>query len=352
MSSFDNRILRKLISRDEINLVHQPTPVSPRYASFMFGLGVPVIIGPINGGMDYPAAFRKTETLLTRRLVDIAAPKLDLVNSIIPGKANADVLFVANRRARCAIPSARGRVIKLCENGVDLNLWSPARSQACETRRQHFVFMGRLIVEQLDLAIEALARFDGAVLEVIGDGPHAAGMVHARATAWIRRSRPLHRLVAPKQMRGPFHGATTLLLPQRSANGRDRRSRGHGDRRASGCDGLGRPSRLYRRQLPGLWSIQSSTAMIDGFTEAMSRLLNDPDCANASETPGSGRVERRFNWEKKSIASFRSTGISSRPIFIPPKPSSHPLWSSSRRTSRWRPITAGLDALLRSNRLA
>ena len=50
-------MLRQLIKKEEIDVVHQPIPISPRFPSALFGLGIPVIIGPLNGGMEYPAAF-------------------------------------------------------------------------------------------------------------------------------------------------------------------------------------------------------------------------------------------------------------------------------------------------------
>src|SRR4029077_10646039 len=56
-------MIRQLIRQCRADIVHQPIPVSPKAPSFISGLGIPVIIGPMNGGMDYPAAFRGTESL-------------------------------------------------------------------------------------------------------------------------------------------------------------------------------------------------------------------------------------------------------------------------------------------------
>ena len=38
-----------LVKALRFDLIHEPIPVSPKIPSIMFGLGVPVIIGPMNG---------------------------------------------------------------------------------------------------------------------------------------------------------------------------------------------------------------------------------------------------------------------------------------------------------------
>src|SRR5262249_46026652 len=48
------RLVRFLVRTHQFNIVHEPTPVSPKLPSMLFGLSAPVIIGPMNGGMDYP----------------------------------------------------------------------------------------------------------------------------------------------------------------------------------------------------------------------------------------------------------------------------------------------------------
>ena len=47
-------IVRQLIVDKQIDVIHQPIPVGPRFPSLLFGLGVPVVVGPLNGGMEYP----------------------------------------------------------------------------------------------------------------------------------------------------------------------------------------------------------------------------------------------------------------------------------------------------------
>ena len=91
----------------------------------MFGLGVPVIIGPMNGGMDYPSAFRTKRGVGERVLLGGAKVGAVGLNLLLPGKRLAARLIVANERTRVALRSVvRRPVVKIAENGVDLSVWA------------------------------------------------------------------------------------------------------------------------------------------------------------------------------------------------------------------------------------
>src|SRR5271166_3320601 len=73
------RAARRLIEQYKINVVHEPAPVSPRLPSMMYGLGVPVVVGPMNGNMTYPPGFR-SRSLLERAFVPLARRLTDMAN--------------------------------------------------------------------------------------------------------------------------------------------------------------------------------------------------------------------------------------------------------------------------------
>ena len=51
-------IVWRLVSEHQIDVVQELTPVSVTVPSLMFGLGVPVVIGPLNTEVKFPLAFR------------------------------------------------------------------------------------------------------------------------------------------------------------------------------------------------------------------------------------------------------------------------------------------------------
>ena len=188
------RLVRRLVREERINVVHQPMPVSPREPSMMFGFGIPVIIGPMNGGMDYPPAFRRRRGLSERFLLAAGRASAAVLNALMPGKRHAAVLLVANRRTREALPAGVSRnIIEMVENGVDLTLWKPrttapiqssavgsvaqalaARDEPDKAGSVTFVFMGRLVDwKAVDLLLRAFSKASQRAaiqLWILGEG--------------------------------------------------------------------------------------------------------------------------------------------------------------------------------------
>jgi hypothetical protein len=97
------RIIRKLTRALGIDVVHVPIPVSPKAPSLMYGLGAPVVIGPLNGGMEYPEAFRRERSRASRLAFNLGRWLAHFVNALIPGTLRSEIVLVANRRTREAL---------------------------------------------------------------------------------------------------------------------------------------------------------------------------------------------------------------------------------------------------------
>ena len=178
------REIRRIIREHQISVIHQPIPVSPKEPSMIYGMNVPVVIGPMNGGMDYPPAFRKSQSVADRVALSVVRRAANLMNYLIPGKRLAAALLVANERTRAALPrGACGRVITVVENGVDLNLWKTVADGASSppSTITRFVFVGRLVdwkaVDLLLLAFQRACAEAPMSLAIIGDGREREALV-------------------------------------------------------------------------------------------------------------------------------------------------------------------------------
>jgi glycosyltransferase involved in cell wall biosynthesis len=169
------RMAKTLVREHRFDLVHEPIPVSPKLPSMMFGLAVPVIIGPMNGGMDFPPNYNlagRFELIIIAFLRRTSA----FWNQILPGKRDAALILVANERTFDALPPniRRKKVVEFVENGVDLDRF---RVGTDRTGRENLniVYVGRLVDwKRVDLLIDACGRLVGRLnfrVNIVGDGP-------------------------------------------------------------------------------------------------------------------------------------------------------------------------------------
>jgi glycosyltransferase involved in cell wall biosynthesis len=296
------KIVRDLIARESIDLVHQPIPVSPRFPSLMTGLGVPVVIGPMNGGMDYPAAFRHSESAFSRAAIRMGRRLSNFFNSLLTGKRRANVLLVANERTRLALPAGvRGKVIELVENAVHLKTWSTNSGNAEKSAvKAQFVFVGRLVDwKALDVTIEALRLVPEAELVIIGDGPMREPWRQAAENIGVSDRTTFTGWLTQVECVPYLHASLALVLPSIYECG--------GavvlEAMASGIPVIatkwGGPADYLDSSCGFLIEPSSRAALVQGFAAAMERLMNQPELRQELGANGRQRVEQHFDWDRK-----------------------------------------------------
>jgi glycosyltransferase involved in cell wall biosynthesis len=177
------QVARRLVKSEGVTVVHQPMPVSPREPTLLRKLGVPVVIGPMNGNIDFPLGFRREQHRFVHSAVRVARSAAQaLTKFLLPGKLEAAALIVANARTRSALPSSyHGRIYTIPENGVDLQLWKPLGEVPRTDAVCRCVFVGRLVDwKAVDLLVSAfLAVPDRKLLalNIVGDGPQREKLV-------------------------------------------------------------------------------------------------------------------------------------------------------------------------------
>src|ERR1700722_4418877 len=213
------RAARQLIEQYNIQVVHEPAPVAPRLPSLMYGLGVPVVIGPMNGNMTYPPGFR-SRSFLERAFVPVARSFGDLANYFIPGKRLADMLLVANERTRFALPSGcRGKAGILCENGVDLDVWQrPDDLPPRPVNGLRLAFLGRLVPWKgvdivLDVFAEVKKHTPSAELWIIGDGPEGPRLQQQAEALGLCGAVTFHGWAAPGECPRLLSQCDVFLYP-------------------------------------------------------------------------------------------------------------------------------------------
>jgi glycosyltransferase involved in cell wall biosynthesis len=296
------RMAKRIVAERLIDIVHQPTPVSPKETSLMYGLGVPIVMGPMNGGMNYPPGFERAEPRWISMVVATGRFASRFLTRLMPGKLRADVLIVANDRTAKALPAGvRGKVIVLPENGVRLELWNPIPHETAGPIR--FVFSGRLVDwKGVQYLIEALARVVKSVpatLDVIGDGRYRTTLEAQAKSMGVADKITFHRWVPQEKCAVMIASADVFVLPSIFECG------GAVVLEAMAC-GLpviatnwGGPADYLDPNCGILIDPGSPTLFVDRLTEAMLKLATDADNRRSMGTAGRAKIEREFDWNRK-----------------------------------------------------
>jgi glycosyltransferase involved in cell wall biosynthesis len=294
---------RALAKEKKIDVIHQPTPVSPKFPSFLTNMPAPVIIGPMNGGMTFPPAFAKEYGQGSLAAVALARLFSGAANRLIRGKLTATAILVANARTRAALPSVidPSKVAMLVENGVDLSLWNAPRAD--KPADPVFVFVGRLIwLKGVEFLFEAFERVPAnARLIIIGDGPE-----RARLEALAQKSSASGRIeflgFRPQpEIRDIIARSTALVLPSLHECGGAVILEAFACRTPAVATDWGGPKEYVTPETGFLVPPDGRQSFIGGLAAAMTSLASDRALAARMGEAARAHVAANFSWRAKAL---------------------------------------------------
>ena len=302
-------VARRLIPAHGIDVIFEPVPIAPKALSFMFGLRVPVVIGPMCGGLELPPGFRHLDGRAVDWTIRTARNLAAMLHKFVPGKLNAAALVVGNQRTARALPhGVRGKIHEVVESGVDIERWEAKdydRAPAVPSPVTRFLFCGRLVdwkgAQYLVKAFAPLARKGGVQLDLIGDGElfeSIRGIVKAED---IGGSVMLHGRVPLEQYIGLLRDADVYVMPSiRECGGLALLEAMAIGLPIVATNWMG-PAEYLGEDSAILVNPCSEAFMIDGFTDAMRRLAASPQLRRSLGEGARRRVmSGYFDWDKKS----------------------------------------------------
>lgn len=301
---YARRIVKRLVSEYGVDVVHQPIPVSPREPSMIYGVGAPVVIGPMNGGMSYPPSFRGRESSLVSAYLGVGRFAAGLMHWLMPGKLRADVLLVANERSGKALPAGiRGEVQTIIENGVDLKLWPPAEPTSTPGEPLRVVFMGRLVDwKAVDLLLEAmrdLVARTPARLTIVGDGPMRPQLEAQAAELGLSDKIDFIGWLSQPDCAELLKRSDVLVLPSLLECGGAVVLEAMSMALPVVASDWGGPADYVDETCGILVTPTSRQEFIVGLTDALARLAASPELRRTLGLAGRERIVREFDWDKK-----------------------------------------------------
>jgi glycosyltransferase involved in cell wall biosynthesis len=302
----ERKIARQLIVKEGVQLVFQPTPLSAKAISFMYNLGVPVVIGPLCGDLEFPPDFRAMDTLITRITVSLARKASLLLHKLFPGKVNAETIIYSDQAALNALPpGCKGTTVKMLEPAVDTSLWQkrqPRQLQSGEPVR--FIYLGRLVdwkgVQYLIKAFQLVTQNTNAFLDIVGDGELRQSLEDVAKAYGINQNVYFHGWRNHDQCVDLLNKSDIFVMPSLRESG------GHAVLEAMAL-GLpvvvtrwGGPAQTVSPDCGILVSPGSQDSFVEGLANAMIQLANSPELRQAMSQAGPQQVKHHYlDWDAK-----------------------------------------------------
>jgi glycosyltransferase involved in cell wall biosynthesis len=306
-----NQLAARMKAGETWDVVHQVTPVSPLAASSLHRLGLPMVLGPWNGGLGTPKEFpefmmQDAAWLYPLRrlgnLADLALRSRKHAAAILSATAATDGQLTG-------VDSAK--VHRMLENAVDLSRfrvtpWPEAPSQQ---KPLEILFVGRLVpakgVPMLLDAIAAIRNFTPVRLNVIGDGPlrdaleQQSQQLHLNGTVRFEGNQPAARVA------DAMAEAHVLCLPS------VRESGGGVLLEAMACGrpvigvNFGGPAEIVDREIGALLPATGRRAVVDGLIHAFRDICSEPERWAGKARAAYARAEELYSWDAKMDAAER-----------------------------------------------
>lgn len=307
---FEHLLWRRFAGRlraGKFDLVHRVTPTSPALPSSMarrcHGLGVPFVIGPLNGGLPWPAPFRSEQRREREWLSSLRG-----LHRLLPGyrgtRRHASAILVGSRRAWSEVPARwRDKCVHLPENGFDADQAVVRRARTA-TLPIRVIAVGRLVpLKGMDMLVEAIAPFvrDGRMtLDIVGEGDERSRLESLIRSTGCSQGIRLVGQLAHEQVLERLAVADLFALPSI-------REFGGGavlEAMAAGLPAVvvdyGGPPELVAADTGFLVPLGSRAQIVGGLTEVFRRAAAAPELLDQLGARARHRATALFTWDRKA----------------------------------------------------
>ena len=289
------------------DVVHRVTPLTPTAPSSLSKrcahAGVAFVMGPLNGGVPWPAGFdsaRRTErewlsyVRSAYKFLPTASDTLNYASAIVAGSKYTLSEIPARNRNKC---------FYMPENGIDPTRfsWAAVKRGAGPLR---ICFVGRLVpYKGPDILLEALVPLlrSGVVqLDILGDGPLMPAVQEIVRSEGLRDAVTLHGWVQHHQVQDIMCRSQLMALPSV-------REFGGGVVLEAMALGLvpvvvdyAGPGELVDNAVGFKVPLGARQEIVDAFRRLFVHIIANPECLNGLADACRRRVEEFFTWDAKA----------------------------------------------------
>ncbi len=308
--SFERALWRTFggrIAAREFDLVHRITPLSPTHQSpiarRLVKLGIPFVLGPLNGGVPWPPHFVDRQHAEREWLAHVRG-LYRLMPGYVSTRRDSAAIIAGSRYTLSEIPDwARGKCVYIPENAVDMDRFSRPRSRAAALPLK-VAFVGRLVpYKGADMLIEAAAdyvKLGQLELHVAGDGPQRAELEALADRLGLRAGVRFHGWVAHEKVQDLLRDCDVMAFPS---------VREFGGAVVAEAMALGvapivadyaGPGELVDAATGIRVGFTDKASLVAGFRRVFGEVLRDPAMLDRLGAAGREKVLRKLTWDAKA----------------------------------------------------
>lgn len=298
------------IKSGKYDIVHRVTPLTPTANSSLAPkcakAGVPFVLGPLNGGVPWPAGF-DAERRREKEWLSYVRGAYKLSNARRKMLTACSAIIAGSRFTAGDLPARhRDKVALIPENAIDPDRFDLSGAVATREAGKPLrgCFVGRLVpYKGPDMLIEAALPFlhDGSlVLDILGNGPmedDLKALAHAKGVA---DAITFHGWVAHENVQSILVQADMLTFPSV-------REFGGGvvlEAMALGvvpviCDYAG-PAELVDASTGYKIAMGNRDQVIANFRQTLAGIIERPDTLNEKSSASRERVVQTYTWSQKA----------------------------------------------------
>jgi phosphatidylinositol alpha-1,6-mannosyltransferase len=300
----------RLLAR-EFDLVHRVTPLSPTSQSIiakrLWKIGIPFVVGPLNGGVPWPKSFIDRQHAEREWLSHVRG-----IYKLMPGyrsmRRHSSAIIVGSKSTLSEMPrSVQNKCVYVPENGIraDQARFEPKRRGP----KLRAIFIGRLVpYKGADMMLEAAFDYirDGQLeIRIVGDGPQRKELETLVQELGIQDAVHFCGLLSHAEALIQLQASDFLILPSI-------REFGGGvvvESMAMGVTPIvanyAGPAELVDDSTGIRVSFCDRRTLIEGLKKAIKGIILEPDQLDRFGQAGLKKVLEKFTWEAKANQLLR-----------------------------------------------
>jgi glycosyltransferase involved in cell wall biosynthesis len=317
--SFESELWRQFAGRvngHEFDLVHRITPLSPTSQSIiakrLAKLGIPFVIGPLNGGAPWPRSFMDRQHAEREWLAHVRS-----LYKLMPAHRStyrcSTAIIAASKHTLAELPRwAAGKYVYIPENGVDPERFSCPRDRVARLPLR-VAFVGRLVpYKGADILIKAAAEFltcGQLELHIIGDGPQRQLLESLVDRLNVRDSVRFHGMVPHTQIQHKLRICDIMAFPSiREIGGAVVMEAMALGLTPIVADYAG-PAEIVDDETGIRIPFRDEQSLVEGMNRAIGEIIRHPEVLEKFGAAARQKVLANFTWDAKAqqiLAVYRS----------------------------------------------